>query len=82
MFEWDETKSQLNLEQRGFDFKFATRVFDGDVLEQEGTRRNYGERRIFCVGEIEGEVFAIVYTWRGARSENNFGAIRESERAQ
>ena len=66
VFEWDETKSQGNLERRGFDFDFATRVFDGDVLEHDDTRRNYGERRIACLGEIEGEIFAVVYTWRGS----------------
>ncbi len=29
-------------------------------------RRDYGERRLVSIGEIDGEVFAIVYTWRGA----------------
>ena len=41
VFEWDEKKSQSNLEQRGFDFEFATRIFDGDLLETEDTRRTY-----------------------------------------
>jgi uncharacterized protein len=66
VFEWDEAKSQANLGRRGFDFEFATRVFDGDVLEHDDTRREYGERRVVSIGEIDGEIFSIVYTWRGA----------------
>jgi uncharacterized DUF497 family protein len=67
LFEWDEAKSLTNLERRGFDFEFATRVFDGDVLEHDDTRRNYGERRVVSIGQIEGETFAVVYTWCGSK---------------
>ncbi len=66
MFEWDEAKSRRNLRERGFDFEFAARIFEGDLLEHEDRRRDYGERRLVSIGEIDGEVFAIVYTWRGA----------------
>jgi uncharacterized protein len=65
VFEWDEAKSRKNLRERGFDFAFAARMFEQDVLEQEDTRQDYGEQRIIALGEIEGEVFVIVYTWRG-----------------
>jgi uncharacterized DUF497 family protein len=65
VFEWDEAKSRKNLRERGFDFAFAARMFEQDVLEQEETRQDYGEQRIIALGEIEGEVFVIVYTWRG-----------------
>jgi uncharacterized DUF497 family protein len=66
VFEWDEVKSRRNLRERGFDFAFAARIFAGDVLEQEDTRQNYGERRIIALGEVEGKIFVVVYTWRGA----------------
>jgi uncharacterized DUF497 family protein len=66
VFEWDEAKSQDNLEQRGFDFEYAARIFKrGDLLEYEDRRRHYGERRIVAIGEIEGEILFVVYTWRG-----------------
>ena len=65
MFEWDEAKSRKNLRERGFDFAFAARIFEQDVLEHEDTRRDYDEQRIIALGEIEGEVFVAVYTWRG-----------------
>jgi uncharacterized protein len=67
VFEWDEAKSQDNLEKRGFDFEYAARIFKGgDLLEYEDRRRHYGERRIVAIGEIEGEILLLVYTWRGA----------------
>jgi uncharacterized DUF497 family protein len=41
VFEWDEAKSQDNLEQRGFDFEYAARIFKGgDLLEYEDRRRH------------------------------------------
>ncbi len=65
MFEWDEEKSPRNLAERGFEF--ACRIFEGDIIEQEDTRRDYGERRVIALGEVEGDVFAVVYTWREGR---------------
>ncbi len=42
-FEWDPEKSEANLRERGFDFEFATLVFDGTTLERPDRRRDYGE---------------------------------------
>ncbi len=65
-FEWDEAKSEENLEKRGFDFEFAARIFKGgDRLEYEDRRRDYGERRFAAIGEVEGQILFVVYTWRG-----------------
>ena len=41
-FDWDPTKSDRNLVQRGFDFEFATQVFLGSYVEFDDTRRDYG----------------------------------------
>ncbi len=79
LFEWDEAKSRWNLEERGFDFEFAARVFQGDLLEYEDRRRDYGERRIIAIGEVEGEVLFVAYTWRGA-SRRIISARRASRR--
>ena len=54
-FEWDEEKSSRNKELRGFDFVFATAVFDNPVLEIEQTRRDYCEIRIKTIRMIENE---------------------------
>lgn len=64
-FEWDDAKSERNFRERGIDFEYACRVFEGDVLERDDTRRNYGERRLIAVGEVDGETLTVVYTWRG-----------------
>ncbi len=45
-FEWDPAKSDPNLRRRGFDFQFASSVFDGPTVEAEDRRRDYGERRV------------------------------------
>lgn len=66
MFEWDDTKSARNYVERGFDYDHVCRMFDGDVLEREDRRRDYGERRIIAVGQIDGMLFTVVYTWRGS----------------
>ena len=64
MFEWDHVKSQRNLVERGFDFALAARIFDGDTIEVDDTRRDYGERRIVAIGQVEGVALVVVYTPR------------------
>jgi hypothetical protein len=66
-FEWAEEKSARNLRDRGFDFAFATALFDNPVLESEQTRRDYGEPRIKAIGSIGNECFVVIYTPRGEK---------------
>jgi uncharacterized DUF497 family protein len=40
VFEWDEAKSQDNLEKRGFDFEYAARIFTW----RGGSRRTISAR--------------------------------------
>ena len=64
-FEWDETKSETCLRERGFDFTYAARTFfDPDRLVQADTRRSYGEERYQLTGKIEQRLFVVVYTPR------------------
>ena len=39
-FSWDQAKSEENLRLRGFDFEFASLVFQGATLEREDSRSN------------------------------------------
>ncbi len=64
MFEWDQAKSDKNLVERGFDFEYARRIFGGDIIELDDTRRDYGERRVIAIGKVDEEVYVIVYTPR------------------
>ena len=66
-FEWDEAKSTRNRVERGFGFDLASEIFKDLVLVLEDGRRNYGERRFLAIGQVEEELFAVVYTWRGVR---------------
>jgi uncharacterized DUF497 family protein len=78
-FEWDEGKSQECLEGRGFDFGFASRLWEQRVNEREDNRRDYGEVRIQAPGVIEDQYFVVVFTWRGT-SRRIISARRAQEK--
>lgn len=63
-FSWDARKSATNLKARGFDFDFASLIFDGPTLEKEDRRHDYGERRTIAVGLAQGIALTVVYTDR------------------
>ena len=63
-FSWDPEKSQANLRERGFDFAFATLIFDGPTLEWEDSRKDYGERRLVAIGLAQGLELTVCYTDR------------------
>jgi uncharacterized protein len=63
--EWNERKRESNLLIHKVDFIDVLSIFDGATLEIVDDRLNYGETRIRCLGEIEGRVYVVVYTWRG-----------------
>jgi uncharacterized DUF497 family protein len=65
VFEWDEDKSQRSLEERGIDFAFAARIFEGDTAEWEDARQDYGERRVVAIGRVHDLALTVVYTRRG-----------------
>lgn len=64
MIGFDPPKSERNERERGFGFLYAARVFLGPTVEREDRRIDYGEERIVALGQIDGMVFAVVYTWR------------------
>ncbi len=67
-FSWDARKSAANLAVRGFDFEFATLIFDGPTFERVDDREDYGEVRIVAIGLADGLHLTVVYTDRvGAR---------------
>ncbi len=67
-FEWDAAKARTNFAKHGVSFEGACRVFlDAGRLEAEDDRMDYGESRYVTLGEVEGVVLYVVYTWRGRR---------------
>ena len=64
-FDWDPSKSGTNARERGLPFEVAMALFDGDTIEFDDLRRDYGERRVVVFGCVAGRVLVCVYTWRG-----------------
>ena len=64
-FEWDAGKNERNIRERGIGFDYAARVFHGRMVIWPDTRKDYGEAREIGMGEIDGRVFVVVWTWRG-----------------
>jgi uncharacterized DUF497 family protein len=82
-FSWDAAKSEANLRERGFDFEFASLIFEGRTLEQEDQRQDYGERRVIAIGCADGCELTVVYTDRGdsvGRHERRIISARRSNR--
>jgi uncharacterized protein len=63
-FEWDDEKSDKNEAERGFDFEFASRVFDGPYYEKRQVRNQLIEPRFSTVGEVDGFHVHLVWTPR------------------
>jgi hypothetical protein len=61
---WDPAKSARTLRERGFDFAFASQVFDGPYVEYDDARKDYGERRVIALGLADGQPLTVVYTDR------------------
>jgi uncharacterized DUF497 family protein len=65
-FEWDPAKSESTYRTRGFDFAYASRIFQARFIESEDTRTDYGETRMKAVGQVGPDILAVIYTRRGA----------------
>ena len=78
-FGWDARKSARNLRDRGFDVEFASRIFERQTLEREDRRRDYGERRIIALGQVEGIGLTVVYTDRAGIRD---GGVRRMSRPE
>ena len=83
-FEWDPEKSEANLRERGFDFAFASLIFEGSTLEKQDRRRDYGEVRIVATGLADGIALTVAYTDRlddeGERVRRIISARRSNRR--
>ncbi len=64
-FEWDEQKRLSNLQKHGIDFVRACQIFDSYTVEFEDNRYDYGEDRYIAIGETNGQILTVTYTYRG-----------------
>ena len=84
-FSWDPKKSADNLAERGFDFAFATLIFDGPTLERQDNRKDYGERRVIAIGLAQRLHLTVVYADRpgqGAQTDRRIISARRSNRRE
>lgn len=78
---YDPAKRERTLAERGLDFEDAPIVFSGVTFEAEDRRKEYGETRIICFGQLAGRMVVIGYTPRGA-IRHIFSMRKANEREQ
>lgn len=78
---FDPAKRARTLAERGLDFADAALVFEGNTLEIEDDRKDYGEIRIICFGLLAGRMVVVGYTPRGA-DRHIFSMRKANEREQ
>jgi uncharacterized DUF497 family protein len=61
-FTWSKAKRKLNIEQHGFDFVDAPRVFEGPTFTYEDDRFEYSEQRFVTLGILDEFVVSVVHT--------------------
>lgn len=64
-FEWDENKRLSNLNKHYIDFEDATLIFEHSVPHAPSGFR--GEERWITLGELNGVMIMVVWTWRDPR---------------
>ncbi|HMK67708.1 MAG TPA: BrnT family toxin [Stellaceae bacterium] len=63
-YTWDAGKNRRNLRLHGVGFADAARIFDGPTLERVDDREDYGEIRVYAIGEVIGVIVTVIYTDR------------------
>lgn len=64
-FEWNDVKSESNFEKHGVRFEEAKTIWTGPSIEIEGVAKSKsGEERKATFGKIQGEIYAVIWTWR------------------
>jgi len=62
--EYNETKNQINIKDRGISFELANDFDFSSALIVEDTRKDYQESRFFSLGYITRRLYALVFTHR------------------
>jgi len=63
-FEWDEAKARTNLRKHRVSFLTGAAIFSNERLERIDDREDYGELRWVALGQVNGEVYRVVFTRR------------------
>ena len=71
----------MKLAERGLDFADAKYVFAAPHLEVEDKRRDYGEARMICYGQLAGRMIVVGIVARGD-DRHVFSMRKANEREQ
>lgn len=64
-FEFDAAKQATNLRKHGIDLRDAAYVFlDPRRFDLPDLRKDYGENRRICVGQVLNRIWVVIYTQR------------------
>jgi uncharacterized DUF497 family protein len=64
-YSWDSKKNRRNLELHGIAFEDAARIFEGPTVERVDDRFDYGERRVYAIGLVNGLEITVIYAdWK------------------
>jgi uncharacterized DUF497 family protein len=75
-YTWTESKNRRNLKLHGIAFEDAVSIFDGPTLEQVDNRFDYGERRVYAIGVVNGLEITVIYTDREEEERRIISAWR------
>ena len=64
-YSWDEKKNRRNLKLHGIAFEDAAQIFEGLTVERVDDRFDYGEKRVYAIGVVNGLEVTVIYTDRG-----------------
>jgi uncharacterized DUF497 family protein len=67
-YEWDEAKNREIIARHGIDFADARRIFARPMLVRLDDREDYGEERWIALGDLDGVIVVMVFTYRGDRA--------------
>jgi uncharacterized protein len=66
-YEWNETKNTKNIgKHKGLPLRDGAEIFlDKARVIFEDERFNYGEKRYIAVGNVDGKILSVCFTYRG-----------------
>ena len=63
-YSWDEKKNRRNFKLHGIAFKDAAMIFEGPTVERIDDRFDYGEKRVYAIGMVNGLEITVIYADR------------------
>jgi uncharacterized protein len=75
-FTWHPAKNTANVRRHGITFQDAARIFDGPTVERVDDRFDYGEKRTYAIGLVNGIEITVIYTDRDGDERHIISAWR------